>query len=491
MNPIAVDRFAVIVGGEAHGFASGATVSGFATDNREVKPGDMFLAIKGARVDGHDFAADGIQKGAVGTLAERPVEGPYILVPNLVEALAKLGKHFRAQFDGPVIGVTGSAGKTTTKEFIAAALSPLGKVLKTEGNKNTEYTAPLVWAEIPEPPSPTPSSSGAQAIAARGRGETRAVVVELSMRGFGQIRHLAEIARPTIGVITNIGYSHMSEVGSRDGIAEAKGELLESLPPDGIAVLWQEDPYLHSLRAKAPGRVVTFGYSEEADCRITAYKATSWTSSHIEGTCRVADFQSASVSEDWKSSAQHFVAELPAVGRHIAMGAACAIAVAGSAGVPPAEAAKALSSARLPHMRMEAVEFNGATLLLDMYNAAPPSMLAAIETFTELPCKGRRLAVIGEMRELGEFTDEAHRELGRVLAKSGIDEVMFYAGATALSAEEARMHGLVVREAASLEDVAAFLRAVNAGDAVLVKGSRSLELDRAVEMAWKELGVGR
>ncbi len=478
---IRVDEFARIVGGEAHGFALGATIDGFATDNREVGPGDLFLAIRGERVDGHDFAEDAVTRGAIGAIVERPVASPHVLVTNLVEALAKFGCYFRDQFRGPVVGVTGSAGKTTTKEFIAAALSPLGPVLKTEGNRNTEYTAPLIWAALEcgaqAPPLGSVGDSRHQFQGGACAPHSRAVIVEMAMRGFGQIRHLAKIARPTIGVITNVGYSHMSEVGSREGIAQAKAELLESLPEDGVAVLWQEDEYLSFLKARAPGKVVTFGYSDEADCQIVHYRATSWTSSEI--VVRVADFQSAR-SEDRKSSAQEVRAVLPTVGRHVALGAAAAIAVASVVGASPASAADAVRDTKLPPLRMEVVDLNGATILLDTYNAAPPSMRGAIETFAELPCQCRRLAVIGEMRELGPYSEQAHRDLGVLLAKSGIDEAIFYSGPAALAMEEARMHGLIVHWADSLDDVAAFIRSAKAGDAVLVKGSRSLELETSV-----------
>ena len=479
---IPVDQFAKIVGGEAHGFAPDAFIAGFATDNREVHPGDLFLAIEGERVDGHDFAADAVARGAVGALVEHLVNPslPQVLVPNLVVALAQFGKHYRNQFAGPVIGVTGSAGKTTAKEFIAAALSPLGPIVKTEGNRNTEYTAPLMWAGL-EPPSTcrmiVPGGGRGLGDGGSGSFETRAAVVEMAMRGFGQIRHLAEIASPTIAVVTNIGYSHMSEVGSRDGIARAKAELLESLPREGIAILWQEDDYLGFLKSKAPGRVVTFGYSDEADVRIAGYKSLSWTASEV--TFRVAG------SENGQPSTQ--IAQLPTVGRHIALGAAAAMAVAIVLGVPPADAAKALEEARLPPLRMEVIERDGVTILLDTYNAAPPSMIGAIETFAELPCNGRRLAVIGEMRELGPYSDQAHRDLGIVLAKSGIDEAIFYSGPAALAMEEARMHGLVVHWADSLKEVGAFIDSAKPGDAVLVKGSRSLELEKTIPREDREV----
>ena len=164
MSPISVQDLAAIVGGTPHSTSS-TLVTGFATDNREVKPGDLFIAIKGAKVDGHDFASDAIQRGAAAVISERPIAGPHILVDSVVAALARVGAHFREKFRGPVVGITGSAGKTTTKEFLASALQPLGKIIKTEGNRNTEYTAPLLWPEV--------------------NADIAAVVVEMAMRGFG------------------------------------------------------------------------------------------------------------------------------------------------------------------------------------------------------------------------------------------------------------------------------------------------------------------
>ncbi|HEY0867714.1 MAG TPA: UDP-N-acetylmuramoyl-tripeptide--D-alanyl-D-alanine ligase, partial [Fimbriimonas sp.] len=240
MKPLTLADVAAYVDGTLHHAEPEAEVTGFATDSREVDPGDLFLAIRGANVDGHDFARKATNEGAVATLAERDVPGPHILVDDVVQALARLARHYRDSFLGPVVGITGSAGKTTTKEFAAAALSPLGPVLKSEGNRNTEFTSPLVWTEL------TP--------------DHRAAVIEMGMRGFGQIAHLASFSQPTIGVITNIGYSHGEMVGGREGIAKAKGELLDALPKEGWAVLWQDDPFLESLAMKAP-RLRTFGFA--------------------------------------------------------------------------------------------------------------------------------------------------------------------------------------------------------------------------------------
>lgn len=435
-------------------------------------PGDLFLAIVGERADGHEFIPQVFAAGAVGALTTRPVDGPHVLVPDIVGALEKLGAYYRRQLSNArristpqapssktnhfkeggsdiVVGITGSAGKTTTKEFVAAALSPLGKILKTQGNRNTEYTAPLMWADL-EP-------------------DSKAVVVEMAMRGFGQIAHLASFSRPTIGVVTNIGYSHMLQVGDREGIARAKAELLDALPEDGVAVLWAEDEYLGTLLAHCACPALTFGFSGNADCHISSYQALSWTSSRILGVFRE----------------EHFDAELPAVGRHIALGAAAALTVAGVVGVPLKAAADALRHAELPPMRMEVRELNGANVLLDTYNASPPSMAAAIDTISELPCDGRRLAVIGEMKELGDYAEEAHRELGRTLAAAGLDEVIFYGELTVLSYQEAKNRGLVVHQAHTLDDVREFLRKAGDGDSVLVKGSRSLELEKAMEVASK------
>jgi len=445
--PVSVSKFAEMLGGTAIGFEADAMVSSFALDSNQVKPGDLFMAIKGERVDGHDFIPQALASGALGSIAEKQVPPPSIQVPNLVEALARMASLYRDRFDGPVIGITGSAGKTSTKEFVAAALSPLGLVLKTAGNRNTEYTAPLVWSDL-EP-------------------SHKVAVIEMSMRGFDQIRHLAAFSRPTIGVITNIGFAHMGQVGSRQGIANAKGELLELLSSEHFAVLWREDEFFEALSAKSKAKVASFGFSSDADCHITDYKALSWSSAWVSGTCN---------GKTW-------TAEMPAIGRHMALNAAAAVLIASIAGVDPTEAADQIKNAALPPMRMQVIERDGATILLDTYNASPPSMAAAIETLSELPVKGRRLAVIGDMRELGEQTQSAHKEVGRVVAKSGFDEVLFYGCDMGVAASSAIVEGMPcsrVHRGTAIIDVSAFLDKVRPGDAVLIKGSRSLELERAL-----------
>jgi UDP-N-acetylmuramoyl-tripeptide--D-alanyl-D-alanine ligase len=442
MKATALSEIAARMDGALVALVPGVMAYGFATDHREVREGDIFLAIKGARVDGHDYAEAALSQGAVAVVCESPIEGPHILVDNLVAALARFGSSYRAEFEGPVVGVTGSAGKTSAKEFIAAALSPLGSILKTPGNRNTEYTSPLVWAE-----------AGA---------DTSAAVIEMSMRGFGQIRHLAEISRPDIAVITNIGHAHIETVGDRDGIARAKGEILEALPNDGAAILWAEDDYLSRLLEMAGERaVITFGFSTPADCRIIEYKPISWT------RCSVKGFFD---NLPWS-------AEVPAVGRHMALNAAAAVATATVIGVSPQEAADCLSDAELPPMRMQVLERDGVTILLDTYNASPGSMASALETFMEMPATGRRLAIIGQMNELGDASEGAHRDLGEALGKLPLDDVLLYGP---LSEVSLRASGRPWRRAGDLDEIRAWLNHAQAGDVVLVKGSRSLELEQAL-----------
>ena len=445
---ITVEEFARRAGGTIHNVPAQTQITGFATDNREVKTGDLFLAIKGANADGHDFVAAALKAGAVAALVEKPVEGAHILVPNLVQALAKFANSKRKEFHGPVVGVTGSAGKTTTKEMIASALSPLGAVLKTAGNRNSEYTSPLIWADL------TPYY--------------KSVVVEMGMRGFGQVAHLAGFTEPTIGVVTNIGVSHIELVGSREGIVHAKGELLELLPANGFAVLWAEDLFLDELKAKTKAQVMTFGFSQHADCRITNYTTSGWKECRIEG----------------KLHENPFHATLPGIGRHLALNAACAVLVAACAGVRPADAGDALANAEIPPMRMQIIEHDGVTYILDAYNASPPSVIAALETLADARVSGKRIAVLGEMRELGSHTEEGHREVGRAVVQTRIDELVLIGEPTKWIAQAAEANGFppkAIYQVKTIDEVTSLIKQAKPGDAVLIKGSRALELERAVE----------
>lgn len=434
-------------------------ILGFATDSRDVKPGDLFIAIRGANVDGHEFVAKARELGAAASLVEREVEGPHILVDEVVGALARMALSYRRDFSGPVIGITGSAGKSSAKEFVAAALAPLGRVMKTEGNRNTEYTAPLMWAEL--------SGVGEQ-------GTPASVVVEMGMRGLGQIRHLASFSKPNIALITNIGVAHLSELGSRDNIARAKSEIFEFLKDDGHAIFWAEDDYAEFLREQAARAIVhTFGESEGAEARLEFYRALDWDRSEIH----VAYL------------GNRYVAEIPVVGKHQALNATAAFLAAVVAGVEPADAARALEKTQLPANRMAIRREEDITYVLDMYNSAPPAVLAALRTIREVLPSGEIpiIAALGEMRELGEMTESGHREVGRALVGYGVREaILLNAGPTgpvhfiAEAAIEAGLPAANIRVASSHEEVRQFLHQLEGPAVVLVKGSRGVELERAL-----------
>lgn len=427
-------------------------VEHFATDSREVRPGSLFLAIRGANVDGHDFAAQAMQRGAVAVVAERPIPEPHILVDRIEDALARMALGFRRTFQGPVIAVTGSVGKTTAKELIAQALSPLGEVLKTQGNRNTEYTAPLLWAELVP--------------------ETKAVVVEMGMRGFGQIAHLASFSQPEIGLITNIGPSHLELVGSLEGVARAKGELFQALPESGYAVLPWEEPFRSTLAAMTEAKVRTFGWDSAADCWIQSYETSDF-ETRVKGECLGEPF------EAWYGM----------LGRHLAASVAGALLVAVLAGGDLEEATAALRDIVMPGFRMKVVHRGEQLWLLDMYNAAPASLLAAFDVAHDVQ-KGRPLVLtLGEMRELGEATESAHRHAGKAAARLKPHRLLLLDAPnstlhpTKFVAEAAIGEGLpasqVVR-CSSLSEMQSLLSQIPENAVVLVKGSRAVELERAL-----------
>jgi UDP-N-acetylmuramoyl-tripeptide--D-alanyl-D-alanine ligase len=422
---------------------------GFTTDSREDQAGRVFLAIRGARVDGHDYAAQVLSAGAAAVVCERPVEGTHIQVSSLVEGLAAFGRSMRAEFQGPVLGITGSTGKTTTKELAAAALSPLGPVLKTRGNRNTEYTSPLVWFEAD--------------------GDEASAVIEMGMRGLGQIEHLASISQPTVGLITVIGTGHIEMVGSREGICQAKTELFRALPPEGPCLFWAEDDFAGPLRQEAAGRpVMTFGFSPEADMRVVGARTEA------EDRSRVL--------LAWQGRQAEAV--IPMVGRHQALNAAAAALAAVACGADFEAAVAGLESVEAPPMRMEMRRVNGALFVVDTYNANPDSACASLRALMELPGQRRR-AVLGEMKELGDFGRTGHQMVGRLAAELGLDEILFVGSAMEAGYEEALRAGCPSERAemiaeVDLDRVRAWLEKSGEGDVVLIKGSRALGLEGAV-----------
>lgn len=425
------------LGGTLHG--EDREFTGFATDSRHAEPGQIFLAIVGGRVDGASYTPVALERGAVATVAERPVEGTHIVVRRLDEALARFARSFRDGMTGPVVGITGSVGKTTARGFVAAALSPLGEVLTTSGNRNSEWTSPLAWFEGPKDPA--------------------AAVIEMGMRGFGQIAHLCTAHAPTVGLITNIGHAHLELVHTREGIARAKGELLEALPTDGVAILPADDDYLDHLRRTAGDRkIFTFGRAEGADVRLIE--------AHKEGD---------DLAVLYHVLGKEVSGTLKGPAKTAALAAAMGLAVATACGVSPEDALAKMASVTPEGLRMQLVEHDGRTLLMDAYNAAPESMRAALETLAEYPAQ--RYALLGAMRELGTHEAEAHRDLVHGLKEYGLDGAMLFAEPM-IVAQDAL--GTTYETTTIIEDARRWLASLPKGSTVLVKGSRAWELERVI-----------
>jgi UDP-N-acetylmuramoyl-tripeptide--D-alanyl-D-alanine ligase len=437
--------------------ARGDAFAGAAYDSRLVAAGQIFFALPGERTDGFGFCAQAAAAGAAAVVVPRARGVPdgcrepaVIAVDDPRTALGDLARAVRAEFRGRVVGVTGSNGKTTTKELTAAALRPLGDVLRTAGNLNTDVGLPV-----------TVLGAG---------GDEGAWVLEMAMRARGEIAYLAAIARPHIGLVTNVAAAHLERLGSIDEVARAKGEIYAGLGPDGIAVLPADEPLLEAQVEAAripPGRRLTFGGSARGDVRVLDVVSAGAAGAVVRYAVRGTPV----------------VARLPLAGAHNARNGATALAAALAAGVPPVAAAEAMEAVALPPHRSAVVPAGGRVILDDCYNANPASMRAALEAVVASAGGGRAFAVLGDMLELGPTAEELHREVGREAAA----HLAGLAGVGALGAalvDGARAAGLDPGRAvaaASPEEAAARVAAWTApGDWILVKASRGMKLERAV-----------
>ena len=438
--------------------------AGAAADSRTVEAEQLFFALPGERVDGFDFVAQAVASGAAGVvvaqgrgLPEGRANAAVIAVDDPRRALGDLARAVRAAFHGRVVAVTGSNGKTTTKELVAAALRPLGDVLRTPGNFNTDVGLPLTIL----------SASGAEA----------AWVLEMAMRAPGEIAYLTEIARPEIGIITNVAAAHLETLGSIDGVARAKGELFAGLGPQGMAVFPADDPLIGGQAAPvARARRLTFG-ERSGDVRVLDFVPAGAAGSVVRYAVRGTPV----------------VVRLPLGGAHNARNGAAALAAAAAAGVSPVEAARGLETVTLPPHRSAPVAAGGRTILDDCYNANPASMNAALGALAAASSGGRRFAILGDMLELGPGAEAAHRELGRAAGeRAGLAGLAAVGQFAPIVVGAARAAGLTAERAvvaSSPEAAAAVLASwTAAGDWILVKASRGLRLERAVEALRVALG---
>jgi len=435
--------------GRLVGKGAPAVFHGVSTDTRSLGEGSLFVALKGERFDGHDFVERALSGGAAAALVARATEisGPAIVVEDTLAALGALAKAHRARLSPRVVAITGSTGKTTTKEMLVSVLSRGWKTARTPGNFNNEIGVPLALLDLDE--------------------SHDAAVIELAMRGRGQIEYLARIAAPHIGVITNIGVSHLELLGTKDAIAETKAELLASLPETGTAVLPAEDEFFGFLKERSPARVVSFGRTERADVWVERME--------VGPTGAVSFFLSGWWGED--------EVKLKAPGRHHALNAAAAAAAAMAAGAQADWIRPGLESFEAAEMRSQITRSpEGYTVIDDCYNAAPDSMRVALELLADLPGK-HKWAVLGDMKELGPLAQEWHQEVGELAATTGVAGLITvgeFRGALAAGARRAQTQIRIEEAADNAKGSETLRKWVSAGDVVLVKGSRAMQMEQIV-----------
>jgi UDP-N-acetylmuramoyl-tripeptide--D-alanyl-D-alanine ligase len=433
-------EIASITGGRLVGADPGTAVTGpVEFDSRRIGPGGLFVAFRGENVDGHDFAAAAADAGAAGVLGTRDTGRPGIVVGDPLVALARLARAVVDRLPGlTVVGLTGSSGKTTTKDYIGQLLSRLGPTVAPAGSLNNELGHPYTVLQA------TP--------------DTRFLVLEMGARGIGHIRHLAEVAPPRIGVVLNVGAAHIGEFGSVEGTAKAKGELVEALPAGGTAILNADDPLVAAMAGRTAARVVRFGESAGADVRATAVT--------------MDDRGRAAYRLDGRA------VRLGVVGRHQVSNTLAAAAVALEAGMPMDDLAAALGELGIVSARRMDVydRADGVTVIDDSYNANPSSTAAALRALAALGRGRRTIAVLGYMAELGTYEVDGHAEVGRLAAELGVDRLIavaanaapILAGAASVTSWRGRATAAADQAAA----IAALHADLQPGDVVLVKGSR-------------------
>ncbi|MFI1826798.1 UDP-N-acetylmuramoyl-tripeptide--D-alanyl-D-alanine ligase [Streptomyces sp. NPDC020412] len=459
MITLSLTEVAEIVGGQSHDIPDPtAEVTGpVVTDSRAVAPGALFVAFAGANVDGHDYAARAVADGAVGVLATRPVGVPAVVVPDVTAALGALARHVVERLGATTVALTGSVGKTGTKDLIAQLLSRKGPTVYPAGNLNNEIGLPLT--------------------ALRADATTEHLVLEMGARYVGDIRYLTELVPPRISLVLNVGTAHIGEFGGREQIARAKGEIVEALPEDGVAVLNADDPLVRAMADRTKARVVTFGESDNADIRAENVRLTP------QGQPAFTLHTPTGCSD----------VTMRLYGEHHVSNALAATAVAHELGLPVDEIASALSEAgNLSRWRMEVTERpDGVTIVNDAYNANPESMRAALRALAAMGKDarsrgGRTWAVLGLMAELGDEALAEHDAVGRLAVRLNVSKLVAVGGREASWLQlGAYNEGSWGEESVHVSDAEAAVdllrRELRPGDVVLVKASRSVGLERLAQ----------
>ncbi|MEV3872242.1 UDP-N-acetylmuramoyl-tripeptide--D-alanyl-D-alanine ligase [Streptomyces sp. NPDC049906] len=455
MEPMSLAAIASVTGGHLTDVPDPDTLvtAPLDFDSRTIQPGGLFFALPGEQTDGHAFAADAIRAGAAAVLATRPVGTPAIVVDDVLAGAARLTGHLVRSClpDTTIVAVTGSAGKTSTKDLIAQLLPTAGPTVATEQSYNNEIGLPLTVS--------------------RATAHTRYLILEMGARHLGDLRALTTVAPPRISVVTNVGTAHLGEFGSRDTIALAKGEIVEALPLHGVAVLNADDPRVLGMEHRTDARAVTFGTTKHADVHATG------TTLDAEGRPRFTLVTPAGAA----------LVRLRLTGEHQVLNALAAAAVALETGLGTDDVAELLSAATVrSRWRMETTTgTDGVTIVNDAYNANPDSMRSSLETLTAMGrAAGRRtIAVLGQMNELGPESRTAHEDIGRAAASLGVDQLIVIGGDEARWMQQAaKAAGLGAVHLPDQDTARALLRRTFLpGDIVLVKASRDVQLQKLAE----------
>ena len=433
---------------------------GYSIDSRTVAPGQLFFAVKGERLDGHDYVDAALQKGSLAAVVQKSALHRYqdtsrlLAVDDTLVALQTLATAVRKLWGKPLVGVTGSAGKTTTKEAIAHVLASRFRVLKSEGNFNNHFGLPLMLLKL--------------------QPEHDVAVIEMGMSHAGEILALAKIARPEIGVVTNVAPVHLEFFDSLAGIARAKYELIESLPADGVAVLNADDEYVSQFGRDFKGKVVTYGTSSTAEVRAENVQIRGAEGSEFDVVLPTGRVH----------------ARLPLVGEHNILNALAAVAVGMARGLTASEALHALETLAPPDKRGQVLQLGNITVINDCYNSNPKALRAMVDALAAMKAQ-RRIVVAGEMLELGPAGAEMHREAGQHAAEKKIDVLLGVRGMAQSMVEGARFAGARAEFVSTPEQAGEWLASeARDGDVVLLKASRGVKLEKALE-TWKASREGR
>ncbi|HAK05886.1 MAG TPA: UDP-N-acetylmuramoyl-tripeptide--D-alanyl-D-alanine ligase [Spartobacteria bacterium] len=451
MNRLSIFQIAELAGASVSAGDGNVSIDKISTDSRTLKRGELFFALRGENFDGHKFVAAAVKAGAAGVIVDLSWNGKVsesvaiIRVEDTLQAYQNLASNYRKSLPLRVLAITGSNGKTSTKDFAAAVLGRRFHVTRTEGNFNNHVGLPRTMLEA--------------------TAQDEVAVWEIGMNHPGEVAMLAKLAAPDAAIITNIGIAHIEFMGSRDAIAAEKGALAEAIGPQGSVILNADDPFTKDIAARTRAKVIFAGTAA--------------------GTIRAGEITQSSDGSDFTihEGAHRCRAQLPVPGLHMVQNAMLAVAAGRVFGLSLEESAAGLAAAPLTKARLQIKEIHGVKFIDDSYNANPDSMKAALRTLVELDVDGKRIAVLGEMRELGDESVRGHREVGEAAAQLGVDQLIAIGEMGAAIAEAAQKAGLekavAVRSTSEAAEVLADIAAP--GDLVLIKGSRAAQTELVLE----------